>query len=98
MMRAIVDFVVLMIAFAILRSVISALVKGFNGSNDGPSRTASGNAPRRAPKTDLNGGGELRRDPVCGTYVAVASSLHRNVGGLTEYFCSKQCMDRYKAA
>ena len=97
MMRAIVEFVVMMLAFAVLRAVISAISKGTSGGSARSAQAPSA-GPRSAPKTDLKSGSELRRDPVCGTYVAVDSSLHRNYGGLTEYFCSQKCLDRYKAA
>lgn len=97
-MRAIVDFIVMMLVFAVLRAVVSAVVKGFSGTPS-PAAGPSGQPTRKQPpKTDLNQGGELRRDPVCGTYVAMGSSLHRSQGGTTEYFCSQKCLDRYKAA
>jgi YHS domain-containing protein len=41
--------------------------------------------------------GELKRDPVCGTYVAVTASVKKTVGGEVIHFCSAACRDRYKA-
>ena len=40
--------------------------------------------------------GELKRDPVCGTYVAVAASVKKTVGGEVIHFCSAACRDTYK--
>jgi YHS domain-containing protein len=40
--------------------------------------------------------GELKRDPVCGTYVAVIASVKKTVGGEVIHFCSATCRDRYK--
>ena len=40
--------------------------------------------------------GELKRDPVCGTYVAVTTSVKKTVGGEVIHFCSAACRDRYK--
>jgi YHS domain-containing protein len=37
----------------------------------------------------------LRQDPVCGTYVAVDTSLKRIVHGRVVHFCSPECRDRY---
>jgi YHS domain-containing protein len=37
----------------------------------------------------------LQQDPVCGTYVAVDSSLKKIVGGRVIHFCSAECRDRY---
>jgi len=43
----------------------------------------------------LHSAGELRKDPVCGTFVPVATSLKRAVKGETVYFCSAACRDRF---
>jgi YHS domain-containing protein len=42
--------------------------------------------------------GELKKDPVCGTYVAVATSVKQTVGGEVVHFCSAACRDKYKTA
>ena len=96
MLRALVDFVLMMIVFAMLRSIISAVSKAVGGSAAGRmNRPAPAPAPRRG---DFPSGGELKRDPVCGTFVPVSGSLHKNVNGITQYFCSQTCLDRFRAA
>ena len=40
--------------------------------------------------------GELKKDPVCGTYVAVTASVKKTIGGEVIHFCSAACRDRYK--
>lgn len=40
--------------------------------------------------------GELKKDPVCGTYVSAAASITGKVNGQTIYFCSPECRDRYQ--
>jgi YHS domain-containing protein len=40
--------------------------------------------------------GELKKDPVCGTYVAVTASVKKTVGGEVIHFCSAACRDRYR--
>ena len=40
-------------------------------------------------------GGELKKDPICGTYVSVASSLREKVAGEVVYFCSDECRKRF---
>jgi YHS domain-containing protein len=42
--------------------------------------------------------GELKKDPVCGTYVVVTASVKKTVGGEVIHFCSAACRDRYKNA
>jgi len=39
---------------------------------------------------------ELKKDPVCGTYVSTAASVSRKVAGELVYFCSAECRDKYK--
>jgi YHS domain-containing protein len=40
--------------------------------------------------------GELKRDPVCGTYVSTATSVKRSVDGEVVYFCSQACSEKYR--
>jgi len=40
-------------------------------------------------------GGELRKDPVCGTYVSTVASLSEKVKGEMVYFCSSECRDKF---
>jgi YHS domain-containing protein len=43
-------------------------------------------------------GGQLVRDPHCGTYIPVSSSVHLVSGRDTLYFCSTTCRDAYRKA
>jgi YHS domain-containing protein len=38
----------------------------------------------------------LHQDPVCGTYVAIDTSLKQIIGGKVVHFCSAECRDRYR--
>ena len=40
-------------------------------------------------------GGELKKDPVCGTYVSEGAAVTRVVKGATLHFCSTACRDKY---
>jgi YHS domain-containing protein len=40
--------------------------------------------------------GTMEKDPICGTYVDVASSLKTTIGGQTRYFCSSDCLERFQ--
>lgn len=58
------------------------------------------NAPRPAPKPNqpaTREGGQLVRDPNCGTYVAVGRALREGSGGDAEYFCSETCRNAWAA-
>ena len=58
-----------------------------------------GGAPRggRAPRQDVKQGGELVRDPNCGTFVPKARAIAVSAGHETLYFCSVTCRDAYRA-
>ena len=40
-------------------------------------------------------GGELKKDPVCGTYVAALGAPTVTVNGEVFYFCSPECREKY---
>jgi YHS domain-containing protein len=77
-----------LLLFLILRSVLRGL---FSQGTTAPQRAQE--APTRVPE-----GGELRKDPVCGTYVSVSAGVREKVRGETVYFCSTDCRDRFKGA
>lgn len=72
----------------LLRYVIGIIGKAFSESFL-PPRTKE-TAGRSQPP------GELKRDPVCGTYVADTASVKKTVGGAVVHFCSAACRDRYR--
>ena len=74
------------IAISVIRSVVSFVQRAFSGSRTQPpvTRGSSGTATTM-----------LQQDPVCGTYVAVDSSLKRVVNGRVLHFCSAECRDKY---
>ena len=62
-----------------------------------PGGAGRGPAPR--PRTGGERvGGELVRDPQCGTYVARSRAVEIGSGAGTLYFCSTACRDAYAAS
>ncbi len=51
----------------------------------------------RRPVEQMPKATELKKDPVCGTYVSAASGFTRSVNGEVICFCSKECRDRFVA-
>jgi YHS domain-containing protein len=43
-------------------------------------------------------GGQLVRDPQCGTYIPEAKSIKFNAAGATLHFCSETCCAEYRTA
>lgn len=45
---------------------------------------------------EIPSAGELRKDPVCQTYISVPSPWAKLVKSETIYFCSKECKDQFR--
>ena len=93
MFRAILYLIGFMLIMSVIRSVLGILSKAFNGlsSTSSPQTGASGSRPPSSPSS----GGELKKDPVCGTFVAEATAMQKTRGGETYYFCSAACRDKF---
>ena len=89
MIRIAVYLLLAIIVISLLRSIIGIVVKGF-----GSVLEAGSNGQ---PKQPVTPGGELKRDPICGTYVSTATALRKTSGGETVYFCSTECRDKFRA-
>jgi len=79
-----IDFILPLLLFLIVRSVLGGLFK------QNRQQVATQN---RVPQPA--GSMELKKDPVCGTYVSSATALSRPYQGHTVYFCSKECRDKF---
>jgi len=90
--RTIYYLLVLVLVITALRYVIGSVARALHGflasTGSNPSGTKQASGPREA--------GELKRDPVCGTFVPVTSSVTETIGGEVVHFCSVACRDRYK--
>ena len=97
MLRLIAVMLASIFAISILRSVIGLIMKAFGGMV-GPN--LANNTPQGQPQPSSPAapvGGELKKDPVCGTYVLAATAVKKTSGGQTIYFCSTDCRDKHSA-
>lgn len=39
---------------------------------------------------------EMKRDPVCGTFVPVNQAVKERVGNTVYYFCSEECKEKFR--
>ncbi len=85
----IIDILLPLLVFGLLRSFLRSL---FQTKKD-----VTRSAPEQA-RPNVVAGGELKKDPVCGTYVSAGASVTRTVNGQLLHFCSKECRDKYRAA
>jgi YHS domain-containing protein len=93
MLRAIAYLLITVFLISFLRMVIGIIGKGFS-EMVGPSPPPE-SKPGAAGAASIKTGGELKKDPVCGTYVSTATSYQKKVGGETHYFCSAACRDKF---
>jgi YHS domain-containing protein len=89
MIRSVFRLFVIFIGALFLRRIVMAVMQGFSRMA-GVNERQHPQVPREQP------GGELKQDPVCGTFVAVSSSIKRTVNGEVIHFCSTACRDKYQ--
>jgi len=77
--------------FFVARSVITGVSRFFRSTSEPATPPPGPHAPG-----ELRSAGELRKDPVCQTYISIPSPWAKLSGGDTVYFCSKECKDRFK--
>lgn len=89
MLRAILYAIVAVLAISMLRSVIGIVAKSFHDFVN-PAQ------PQQPRRPSVQAGGELKRDPVCGTFISTATALHKKVGKEVYYFCSEECREKFR--
>ena len=92
MFRAIFYLIVTVLVISIVRSVVGVVLKGFSELFQPSEQAATRGSPPPAPS-----GGELKKDPVCGTFIAMSTALQKKVAGETYFFCSPECRDKFRA-
>jgi len=87
MFRVILYLLLAVVLISMLRGVIGIVGKLF-----GDFVGASSSAKRPAVST----GGELKKDPVCGTFLSPVGAIQKRVGGTVYYLCSGECRDKFR--
>ena len=81
--------IVPLLLFWVVRTILRSIFAGLN--------TQVAERPtKQMPKVST--GGELKKDPVCGTYVSEDTSITKRINGQVLHFCSPACRDKYRAA
>ncbi len=85
-LRLILEALVAVLMISLLRSVIGIIAKVvFRPSEPAPK-----------PRPSVPSGGELKKDPVCGTFISPAAAVQKKVGATVYYFCSAECRDKFR--
>ena len=97
MIRALLELIVTIVVVMIARAILTSVMRGIAGAANPASRNRPadplknrGSAPSAAQTA-----GELHKDPVCGTYVADSTPFRRQAGGQTFYYCSGSCREKH---
>ena len=93
MFRLLLRLLFLLVVFAIFRYVIVNVGRFFSQAMRPQAPPSPGNQAPAGPS-----GGELKQDPVCGTFVPTSTSMKKTVNGELVYFCSAACRDKFKVA
>ncbi len=92
MLRFVAILLVSVLLITVVKSIVGVVMRGF--ADMMRSQTP---APAARRETEVPAAGELKKDPVCGTYVSSATALKKTTGTQTVYFCSRDCLQRYQA-
>ena len=87
-----VEIVLPALVFLLIISIAKTFFRGIATAFQASTRPEA----RPAGPPPVQAGGELKKDPVCGTYVSTATSLSRNVNGQAVYFCSEECRKKFQ--
>jgi YHS domain-containing protein len=90
MIRFLVFCLVSVFLITLVRAFIGIILKGFAELMNPHEQDSATAGAQQVPA-----GGVLRKDPVCGTYVAEISSTKLTVKGETIHFCSSECRDKF---
>src|SRR5262245_26533814 len=104
MLIRVIEFLVgLMVVLSMIRSVVGFVTKMYTGQSDtspqhsSQQRAGNSSRPPSSPNSSTTSGGELKKDPVCGTFISTATAFQKYASGQTHYFCSTECRDKFKA-
>jgi YHS domain-containing protein len=91
MIRALAYLIATVLVIGVVRSIIGIVLKGF------ADLFHPATPPEKVPRTPaVPAGGELKKDPVCGTFISTATAIQKRAGGETYYFCSAECRDKFR--
>ena len=96
LIRPVLELLLIIAVVLVARSVLTSILRSFARAASQSFGTAAPRTSSAAPPTAA--GGDLHKDPVCGTYVSTGASITRKVNGELLHFCSTACRDKYRAA
>jgi YHS domain-containing protein len=81
--------------FLLVRSAVSAVWQGFRSTTSIPNPTYQ--PPENKKGAEIQTSGEFHKDPACGTFVLASTAYTHSQDGITYYFCSRDCSEKFQA-
>ena len=81
------------LAIGVIRSIIGIVAKAFADAFNPPPQPSG---PRTRPAARVPTVEALKKDPVCGTFLAPSTAVILTTGGERYYFCSAECRDKFQ--
>jgi YHS domain-containing protein len=81
--------------FLVVRSAVSAIWQGFRSTMTIPNPAYEPSGKKTGHEIQTSG--ELHKDPTCGTFVLIDTAFALPQDGVTYYFCSKDCREKFQA-
>ena len=89
----------------VLRAIIGVVLKGVSdffgappSTGGSPNASQPNSSQARPQSTSIPRVEALKKDPVCGTYLAPSAAIQKQIDGVTYYFCSVECQNKFRAA
>ena len=102
MMRALIEFLFVVILAMVARAILMSVARGVGQASSSAFQKTAAEAERRRREGGGGGSerataeaGSLRKDPVCGTYVAESTPFTAVRAGERLYFCSASCQEQF---
>jgi YHS domain-containing protein len=101
MIRALFELLFTILIVMLARALLGSLLKGIGRASSNSFQTGApdpraGSQPSATPPASgPQAGGELHKDPVCGTYVAESTPFRRQSAGQMFYYCSSDCREKH---
>jgi hypothetical protein len=97
MIRALFELLITVLIVIVARVLLTSVMRGIANASASAFRRSSQPAPagQAAGPPPATAGGDLHKDPVCGTYVAESTPFRQSISGQTYYYCSGACREKH---
>lgn len=97
MFRPLIELLITILVVLVARAVLTSVMRGITNASANAFRKSNPQFTAQGPASPPPGstGGDLHKDPVCGTYVTESTPFRQNISGQTFYYCSGACREKH---